>query len=64
MTTNVIAELMYAICDENGDHVFLCDSIVDHRKKENAMTRTEQKFVDTRGKQQYKRSTKGWEACV
>ena len=28
------------------------------------MTRTEQKFVDSRGKQQYKRLTKGWEVCV
>ena len=28
------------------------------------MTRTEQNFVDSRGKQQYKRSTKDWEVCV
>ena len=28
------------------------------------MTRAEQKFVDSRGKQQYKHSTKGWEVCV
>ena len=31
---------------------------------DNAMTRAEQKFVESKGKQQDKRSTKGWEVCV
>ena len=31
---------------------------------ENAMTRAEQTFVRSRGKQQYKSLTKGWEVCV
>ena len=30
--TNTIAESMYAMCDENGDHILLFDAIVDHRK--------------------------------
>ena len=64
LTENAIAESMYAMCDENGDHILLFDAIVDHRNNYNAMTRAEQKFVDSRGKQQYKRSTKGWEVCV
>ena len=64
LTTNAIAESMYAVCDENGDHILLFDAIADHRKNENAMTRAEQKFVDFRGKQQYKRSKKVWEVCV
>ena len=55
---------MYAMCDENGDHVLLFDAIVDYRKNENAITRAEQKFVESKGKQQYKRSTKCWEVCV
>ena len=55
---------MYARCDENGDHILLFDAIVDHKKNYKAMTRTEQKFVDSRGKLQYKRSTKVWEVCV
>ena len=37
---------------------------MNHKKNENAMTRAEQKFVESRGKQQYKRSTKGWEVFV
>ena len=64
LTANAIAESMYAMCDKNGDHILLFDAIVGHRKNDNEMTRAEQKFVESRGKQQYKRSTKGWEVCV
>ena len=64
LTANVIAESMYAMCDENGDHILLFDSIIDHRKHDNAMTRIDQKFVDSKGKQQYKCSTKGWDICA
>ena len=64
LTANVIAESMYAMCDENGDHILLFDAIFDHKKNNKAMNITEQKFVDCIGKQQYKRSTKGWEVCV
>ena len=41
MTANAISESMYAICDENGDHILIFDAIVDHKKNENAMTRAE-----------------------
>ena len=64
LTANAIAESMYAMCDKNGDHILLFDAIVDHKKNGKAMTRREQKFVDSSGKRQYKRSTKGWEVCV
>jgi len=64
LIANMTAESMYAMCDENGDHILLFDSIIDHRKHDNAMTRTDQEFVDSRGKQQYKCSTKGWDVCV
>ena len=52
LTAKSIAESMYAMCDENGDHILLFDAIFDHKKNEKAMTRAEQKFVDSRGKQQ------------
>ena len=51
LTANTIAELMYAMCDENGDHILLFDAIVDHKENDKAITRIEQKFVDSRGKQ-------------
>ena len=37
LTANAIAESMYAMCDENGDHILLFDAIVDHIKNNNAM---------------------------
>ena len=52
LTANAISESMYAMCDEKGDHILLFDAVVDHKKNDKAMTRTEQKFVDYRGKQQ------------
>ena len=55
LTANAIAESMYAMCYKNVNHILLFDAIVDHKKNNKAMTRTEQKFVDSRGKQQYKR---------
>ena len=64
LAANAIAESIYAMCDENSDHILLFDAIVDHKKNDKAMTRMEQKFVDSRGKQQYKLSTKVWEVCV
>ena len=64
LTANTIAESMYAMCNENGDHILLFDAIFDHRNNGNAMTRSEQKFVESKGNQHYKRSTKGWEVCV
>ena len=64
LTANAIAESMYTMCDKNGDHILLFDAIIDHKKNDKAMTRTEQKFVDSREKRQYKLSTKGWEVCV
>ena len=51
LTANSISELMYAMCDENGNHILIFDAIVDHRKNDNKMTRAEHKFADSRGKQ-------------
>ena len=52
LTANAIAESMYAMCNENGDHILIFDVIVDRKKNDNAMTRAEHKFVESRGKQQ------------
>ena len=64
LAANDISESMYAMCDENSDHILLFDAIVDHRNNDYAMTRSEQKFVDSKLKKQYKRLKKGWEVCV
>ena len=41
LTANAIAESMYAMCDENGDHILLFDVIVDYIKNDSAMTTSE-----------------------
>ena len=64
LTANVIAENMYAQCDNDGHQILLLDSIIDYERQDNAMSISDQKFVDSRGKPQRKRSTKGWKLCV
>ena len=64
LTANVIAQSMYEMCDENGDHVLLLDAICDHQKNDTAMSLVDQKFVDKKGRTQYRRSVKGWQVCV
>ena len=41
LTANAIAESMYAMYDEKGDHILIFDAIVDHRKNDNTPTRSE-----------------------
>ena len=33
LNANAIAESMYAMCNKNGDHILLFDSIVDHKNR-------------------------------
>ena len=63
-TANVIAELMYDMCDKDDNRVMLSDTMVGHRCCLTTNTHADQKFTDKNGKVQYKRSTKGWQMCV
>ena len=63
LTANVIAESMYAMCDENGHKVLLFDSIVDFKRSNVALSLADQKTVHN-GRASFKRSTKGWELCI
>ena len=49
LTENAIAESMYAMCDENGDHILLFYVIVDHKKNDKAMIRTEKSLLTPEG---------------
>ena len=64
LTANVIAESMYAMCDENGHKVNLFNCITDNRRSEKSLSLADQKFSDSRGKTQYRRTTKGWDLCI
>jgi hypothetical protein len=46
LTANVIAENMYAQCENDGHQILLLDSIIDHERQDNAMSLNDQKFVD------------------
>ena len=64
-TANVIAQSMYAMCDEEGERVNIFDAIIDHKRCTTAATKQEQIFVgETNGRTYYKRSTRGWLLCV
>ena len=46
ITTNIIAESTYAICDPEGERVLLFDCILDFKHDRNAITLTKKKFVE------------------
>ena len=49
-TANVIAELMYNMCDGGLNRMLLFDTMVAHRRCLIANTHTDQKFTDQYGK--------------
>ena len=49
LTTNVISQSMYIMCDKDGYQVLLFDAIVDHKRDETAMTKAYQNFVGSNG---------------
>ena len=64
LTANVIAESMYAMCDEDGYQILLFDEICDYRRSTTALQKDEQLFVDSRGRRQTLKTVKGWQLCV
>ena len=63
-TANVIAQNLYSQCDEDGHKILLFDSIIDHRRSTTALTKNEQRFSGSNGREYFKRSTAGWQLCV
>jgi hypothetical protein len=63
LAANVIAEMLYAQCDEDGNEYVFLDSIVDYRCNTDVTLscHTQVKVVD--GKKMVARSTRGWELC-
>ena len=61
LTTNIIVESIYAMCDPEVERVLLFDFIVGFKRDKNAMTLTDQKFFDSRGMAHNYRSTMGWQ---
>jgi hypothetical protein len=62
-TANIIAENLYEQVDEEGRTFVLFDSIVDHKKGNDALSQ-EDGFVVVNGRRHLKRTTRGWKLCV
>ena len=45
MAANIIAELMYAQCDVNGNKYLLLSAFIDHRKNGSSLSVEDQKIV-------------------
>ena len=64
-TTNMIAENIYAMVDQEGQEHMLMQEIVDHRKSDQALEQKDMYVKSRSGKHQnIKRTTKGWDLCV
>ena len=61
---NTIAENLYSQVDIDGHIHLMIDSIVDHRKTEDAVKRSDQYFVTKSGQKRLRQTTKGWDFCV
>ena len=63
LMVNVIAECMYAACDNSGNEYLMMESILYYWKSNKALSVTSQKVVH-RGRSFMRRSTVGWQLYV
>jgi hypothetical protein len=61
---NLIAENLYSQIDDEGRQFQLIDEILDHRKDGTAVCTDDGTFTDRSGKEQPRRTTKGWELLL
>ena len=62
LAANIIAKLMYAQCDRNGNKYFLWEVIIDHRKNDSALSAEDQKVV-VEGQETIIKLIAGWDIC-
>ena len=60
-TANVIAENLFASCNEHGQRELLLDQITDYRRSPNALTQQDAWNTSKKGKRTRKRTTVGWQ---
>ena len=60
LSSNAIAQSMYAQCDPDGNQYVIFDSIVDFRRSTTALCYAEQKFFKADGRSFMCRTTSGW----
>jgi hypothetical protein len=62
-TANVIAENMYAQCDEEGNQFIMLQDIVGHKIDGHTVERTEM-HIKVGSNKQIRKTMKGWHLCV
>jgi hypothetical protein len=62
-TANVIAENMYAQCDEEGNQFLMLQDIVGHKTDGHAVERADM-YIKVGSNRQIRKKTKGWHLCV
>ena len=64
LIANIITENLLAQVDEEGHRQLLLDDIIDYRRNNDAVHKSDE-FIETRtGNRRRKMNTKGWEICV
>lgn len=61
LTANLIADNIYSQVDPDGRNVSIFKEICDHRATELAIPKEQGTFLDKQGRQQQRKTTKGWE---
>jgi hypothetical protein len=61
ISSNLIADAMYAQCDHNRNQYVLLDFIIDHKRLDSAIRPLDQKGPN--GRTYLRRSTVGWQLC-
>jgi hypothetical protein len=62
-TAKVIAENMYAQCDEEGNQFLVLQDIVGHQTDGNAVERADM-YIKIGSNKKIRKTTKGWHFCV
>ena len=62
-SANVIAENLYSSVDGEGNRHVMMDSIVDHKKTDQALLKDDA-FIEFKGKRVRRMTTKGWKLCI
>ena len=63
-TANTLAENIIMQADEDGRRQTMLDEIIDHRKKEDAVSKSEGTIITSSGTRRKRQTTRGWEFLV
>ena len=62
LAANIIAESMYAQCDNHQNEYLLLEALINHRKNGSALSVEDQQIV-VKGSETLRKSKGGWDIC-